>query len=215
VALLMAVLLFAAAGTLDWPMGWAYIVLTVAVTLGSRVLLLRVHPDLVAERSHMDDRQGAQEWDKKIMPLVAMLGPLALLIVAGLDKRFAWSPQIGYALPITALLLTMLGAIFSTWAMLANRFFSAIVRIQKDRGQTVISDGPYRFVRHPGYLGGIVANICGPVALGSLWALIPGLLVAGLTVYRTAREDKLLHDELDDYKAYAQRVRYRLLPGVW
>ena len=90
-----------------------------------------------------------------------------------------------------------------------------MVRLQKERGQTVISDGPYRFVRHPGYVGGIVANICGPLALGSLWALIPGLLVAILTVYRTAREDKLLHDELAGYSAYAQRVRYRLLPGVW
>jgi protein-S-isoprenylcysteine O-methyltransferase Ste14 len=215
IALTMAVLLFASAGTFDWPMGWAYIVLTVALTLGSRVLMLRLHPDLVAERARYDSRQGAQEWDKKILPIVGVFGPLAMLILAGLDRRFAWSPQMGNALPITALLLTALGAIFSTWAMLANRFFSAIVRIQRDRGQTVISDGPYRFVRHPGYTGGIVANICGPLALGSLAALLAGLVIVGLTIYRTAREDKMLHDELDGYKAYAQRVRYRLLPGVW
>lgn len=214
-ALVTPALLFAAAGTLDWLMGWLYTIVTVAAAVGSRIMLLRLNPELVQERAGAHSEEGVQEWDKKIMPIVGLLGPLALLIVCGLDKRWGWSPDVSIALQLIALAMIALATIFAAWAMVANRFFSAVVRIQKDRGHTVVSSGPYRFVRHPSYLSGVVVDLAGPLSLGSLWALLPGLLLAALLIYRTAREDKALQEGLDGYKEYTHKVRARLLPGVW
>jgi protein-S-isoprenylcysteine O-methyltransferase Ste14 len=214
-ALVTPALLFLAAGTLNWPMAWLYVLATLTLVIGSRIIIIRKHPDLVLERGGAHSEEGVQEWDKKIVPIVGMLGPMVLLIVCGLDKRWSWSPEIGPVIEVGALVAVLLCALFSTWAMLANKFFSATVRIQKDRGHSVVSSGPYRFVRHPSYLGGILADFAGPLALGSLWALVPGVLLAALTVYRTMREDKVLQEQLDGYAAYAKQVRYRLLPGVW
>lgn len=137
------------------------------------------------------------------------------LIVCGLDVRFGWRPEIPLSIQIVAFVLMALGSLLGTWAMSVNRFFSGVVRIQTDRGHTVVTDGPYRFIRHPGYAGGVVANLTGPLALGSVWALIPSALVVLLTVVRTALEDKTLREELPGYQEYTQRVRYRLLPWVW
>jgi protein-S-isoprenylcysteine O-methyltransferase Ste14 len=214
VVLLLAVL-FIAAGTLNWPMAWAYAILTVAITFGSRIIMIRRNPDLVTERAQSLSAQGAKSWDKIIVRLVAIVGPLLTLIVCGLDVRFGWRPEIPLAVQIVALILMTLGSLLGTWAMSVNRFFSGVVRIQTDRGHTVVTGGPYRFIRHPGYAGGVVANLTWPLALGSVWALIPGTLTALLTLVRTALEDKTLREELPGYQEYAQRVRYRLLPGVW
>lgn len=210
---LFPAILFGSAGTLDWPMGWAYIIVSLAFVVGGRIVLVRRSPDLALERARSG--KGAKEWDKPLVMLVAVIGPLAALVVAGLDHRFGWSPDIPLGVQVAALALTALATLFSTWAMLENRFFSGIVRIQKERGHHVIDTGPYRFVRHPGYLGGVIANLAGPLALGSLWALVAGVLLIAVTVYRTWREDHTLQEELDGYREYAQRVRYRLLPGVW
>jgi len=109
----------------------------------------------------------------------------------------------------------VLGQGLFTWGMVSNKFFSTAVRIQTDRDHTVASGGPYRYVRHPGYVGYITASFATALALGSLWALIPAGLTMCLLVVRTALEDQTLQDELDGYKEYAQQVRYRLLPGVW
>jgi protein-S-isoprenylcysteine O-methyltransferase Ste14 len=119
------------------------------------------------------------------------------------------------ALQIAALVVAALGYALGTWAMGANAFFSKIVRIQKDRGHAVATGGPYRYLRHPGYLGTIVFELATPIMLGSLWALIPGGLGALLLIIRTVLEDRTLHEELDGYEKYAQKVRYRLLPGIW
>jgi protein-S-isoprenylcysteine O-methyltransferase Ste14 len=211
----LSVVLFVAAGTTDWPMAWAYVALTAAVTLGSRILLWRYNPDLITERARSMEAEGAKSWDKPIVQFVAIIGPLLMLVIAGLDVRFGWRPEIPLALQISAFVLLMLSTFFATWAMLVNRFFSGVVRIQTDRGHTVVSDGPYRFIRHPGYLGGIVADLAGPLALGSAWALIPGGLTTLLIIIRTALEDRTLLEELPGYTEYAQRTRYRLLPGIW
>jgi len=208
-------ILFIAAGTLHWPMAWAYAIQAAAITFGSRFIMIRRSPDLAAERAQSLSAEGGKSWDKIIVWLVAIVGPLLTLIVCGLDVRFGWRPEIPLASQIVAFVLMTLGSLLGTWAMLVNRFFSAVVRIQADRGHTVVSDGPYRFVRHPAYAGGVVANLAGPLALGSVWALIPGGLIALLTIVRTALEDKTLREELPGYQEYTQRVRYRLLPGVW
>jgi protein-S-isoprenylcysteine O-methyltransferase Ste14 len=213
--LILPAILFIAAGTIHWLMGWLYTIVTIGVTAGSRVLMARTNPGLVNERAGQHSEEGVQDWDKKIVPIVGFLGPLVMLIVCGLDKRFVWSPEMPLGLQIGALIIVTLAAIWATWAMLANKFFSAIVRIQTERGHTVVDSGPYRFLRHPSYAASILADVAGPLALGSLWALVPGVLLACLIIYRTAREDAVLQKELAGYASYAQRVRYRLLPGLW
>ena len=137
------------------------------------------------------------------------------IIIAGLDYRFGWSAPIPLAISLAALLVGLLGFAFSTWALVENRFFSAVVRIQTDRGHSVCSTGPYRFVRHPGYAGGILFYLMTPLILSSWWAFIPALLTTIFTIIRTHLEDKTLQAELDGYEAYARQTRYRLLPGVW
>ena len=109
----------------------------------------------------------------------------------------------------------LLAAAFVTWAMTVNKFFSAVVRIQADRGHVVVSAGPYQLVRHPGYAGSIVATLAIPIMLGSLWGLVPAALTTLAIVVRTGREDRMLRRELRGYQAYAARTRFRLAPGIW
>ena len=177
--------------------------------------MFRAAPELLRERARFDEAKDAKSWDRPLVLLVSILLPLAGLIIAGLDDRLGWSSELPLWLQIVALILVALGTLVGTWAMAVNRFFSAVVRIQKDRGHTVVTGGPYRFVRHPAYIGGLVVAFASAVALESLWALIPAGLTALLYILRTALEDKTLQEELPGYKEYAQRVRYRLLPGVW
>jgi len=212
---LLLAILFISAGTLDWIMAWLYLLLTVGITAISRLIMARKHPDLIEERAHYREAAGAKEWDKALMPFVAIVGPLLILLVAGLNRRYGWPPEIPLALQVAGLAALVFGVVFSTWAVSVNRFFAAVVRIQTDRGHTVVTTGPYRFVRHPGYAGGVLANLATPLMLGSAWALIPALLVVGLIILRTSLEDRMLQAELPGYAEYAQRVRYRLAPGIW
>lgn len=211
----IAALLFLAAGTWRWPEAWVFVVVYVGLTILSRYLVARRHPDLLAERAQFTKAEGAKSWDKVLAPLIAIGGSLVIIVVAGLDFRFGWPPPVPVWVELLALLALILGFAFGTWAMYVNRYFSGIVRIQTDRGHQVVSAGPYRYMRHPGYVGGIVASLAIPLALGSVFALIPAALFVALTVLRTALEDKTLQAELPGYAGYAQRVRYRLLPGVW
>ena len=213
--LLLPMVLFIAAGRLDWVMAWVYVGIVVSCMFISRIIVIRTNLDLIAERAQSLEKEDVKGWDRPILFFLLLIGPLAMMIVAGVDERFGWSPQIPLALKLVALAIMVMGYVVGTWAMAVNKYFSAVVRIQKDRGQTVVTDGPYRFVRHPAYATGIVSFILTPILLGSLWALIPSSLVAVVTVARTALEDKTLQGELDGYQEYAQQVRYRLLPGVW
>jgi protein-S-isoprenylcysteine O-methyltransferase Ste14 len=215
VILLQPAILFSAAGRLDWWMGWIYLGLFIFLSLGSRVLIQRKHPDLIAERASSMDREDVSPVDKALVSLVAIFGPMAGLLISGLDHRFGWTPPLPPAVPWIALILATGGVLLGTWAMVENRFYSAVVRIQKDRGQTVVSTGPYRFVRHPSYVGGALAFLFIPFALNTLWALIPsGCIILGFLI-RTILEDRTLRAELPGYADYAKRVRYRWLPGIW
>ena len=211
---LPAVILFGSSGRLDWGMAWVYVGLTTAFSLGSRIIMQLKTPELIAERGQFEQKEGIKPWDKVLMPL-GIIVAIFMLIVAGLDKRFEWSPNLPLLLHITAFVITALGYSLSTWATLVNRFFSAIVRIQRDRGHTVVSSGPYHLIRHPGYAGTVVTSLATPLLLGSLWALIPAALAVCLLIIRTALEDRTLQEELEGYHDYATGVRYRLLPGVW
>ncbi len=215
--LLTPAALFIPAGRLDWGMGWVFVGVYIFATVVSRVIVMRQDPDLAVERAKSieRDREGVKDWDKLLSLLVALLGPLLIWIVAGLDERFGWSPPISPWLAIVAIIVALLGSVLGTWAMLSNTFFSGTVRIQEERGHTVASGGPYRYVRHPGYVSGILFDVATPLILGSLWALIPTALTICAFVVRTALEDKTLREELDGYDEYARQTRYRLLPGVW
>jgi protein-S-isoprenylcysteine O-methyltransferase Ste14 len=212
---LMPCVLFLCAGRLDWWEGWAYTANVLIVMISSRALILIKSPDMARERSEAGGKEDVKSWDRTLMPLTAIVGPFAAWIVVGLDERFGWTPDLPDPIQIAALLVIFLGNNIGTWAMLANRFFSSQVRIQSDRNQTIVSTGPYRFVRHPGYAGGILAWLAGPVFFSSYWSVIPTVIVIALMVVRTALEDRTLMEELPGYREYAQKVRYRLLPGIW
>ncbi len=204
--------MFLAAGRLDWDLGWIFLGGLTAGQTAMTLLLLPTNPALLGERSWM--RKGSKPWDTLIVSL-GDAGWLVLGVVAGLDARFHGSPRLPIEVPVIGFGLLGLGYLVFLWAITSNRFFSSFVRIQTDRGHTVETSGPYRYVRHPGYAGALLVYSASPLALASLWAAIPALLMVCLFLYRTVREDRTLQVELDGYAAYAQRVRYRLLPGVW
>lgn len=212
VILVMGGNLFISAGRLDWVMAWTYIGVLVVAQVASLLILLASNPALLAERSWV--QKGSKDWDKVLVSL-GEFGLLGISIAAGLDVRFGWSPPISPVLQISGLALAVLGYSLFLWAMASNRFFSAYVRIQTDRGHTVATTGPYQYVRHPGYVGGILLYLGIPIMLGSLWALVPTALLIVMTIIRTALEDQTLQIELVGYTDYTQRVRYRLLPNVW
>ena len=180
--------------------------------VGTALVVIPRYPELLAER--VGPRKGAKTWDTVLLSLygVAMM---IMWIVAGLDVRNNWASGIEPAAQIMAMLIVIAGHALVVWATGTNAFFSQVVRIQTERGHTVVSGGPYRFVRHPAYVGAILLVLSSPIMLGSWWALIPGVICAVLMIVRTALEDKTLQAELPGYVDYTQQTRYRLLPGVW
>jgi protein-S-isoprenylcysteine O-methyltransferase Ste14 len=212
--LFTAALLFGSAGRLDWAMGWALVGVYALWVGGVAVILIPTNPEMLAERARRS-LEGTKKWDMVILSVVGVI-ELVKLIVAGLDMRWGWSPQFPLALQLAGVVVAVLAQdVLLTWSMAANAFFSMTVRIQEERGHTVVTGGPYRYVRHPGYAASILFLLATPLILSSVWAFIPSGISVLLSVVRTALEDKTLLEELDGYEEYAQRVRYRLLPGIW
>jgi protein-S-isoprenylcysteine O-methyltransferase Ste14 len=210
---LLILSLFLSAGRLDWMMGWHFVAVFVVGQAMAALVLIPTSPELLAERAQI--KEGAKGWDRPLVGFVTLFGPLAIWIVAGLDARFGWSSRIAGALQVLAVVLALLGYGLLTWAMASNPFFSGVVRLQDERGHTVSTAGPYRCLRHPGYLAGILVDLVTPLILGSFWALMPAVLVACGLVLRTALEDRTLQAELAGYSEYTQGTRHRLVPGVW
>ena len=213
--LLMPLVLLISASDLGWWQGWLYSVLIVAIGVGSRILAEKRHPGLMAERSRLGKDQNVKPWDKILAPLMAIGMTFPLFIVAGLDHRFGWSPEFPIELNILGFALIVLGYTFASWAIIENRFFSSMVRIQMDRKHVVCDTGPYKIVRHPGYAGNLLALPGIALALSSAWTIVPGFIAVVITVIRTWLEDRALQEELPGYKEYAGRVRYRLIPGIY
>lgn len=201
-------------GNWGWWEAWAYVVVSIAGFVLSRWLAARRHPDLIAERARFMEHADAKPWDRLLAPLVA-LGSVVILIVAGVDGRLGWSPAFELPLRVAGLAFVIAGYILGSYALMENRFFSGMVRIQRERGHRVVSSGPYRWVRHPGYAGAIATYLAIPALLGSLWAWLPAAALVAILVVRTRLEDATLRAELEGYEAYAERVPCRLLPGVW
>ncbi len=213
--LLIPLILFLCAGDWGWWQAWVFTLLFLAAGIGGRLWAERKHPGLLAERATSESAEGVKPWDKVLAPLMAVGNSFPLLIVAGLDHRFEWSPRFSLWLNLVGLGLIALGYAFGTWALAENRFFSGTVRIQTERGHAVCDSGPYRVVRHPGYAGNVIPLPGMVLAFSSLWTILPALVALVVVVVRTRLEDRTLQKELAGYSAYARRVRYRLFPGIY
>ncbi|MBI5294037.1 MAG: isoprenylcysteine carboxylmethyltransferase family protein [Chloroflexi bacterium] len=201
-------------GRWDWWQAWVYALLSILSFAVSRALAARRHPDLISERARFMEAKDTKPWDKVLAPLLG-LGSVVILIVAGLDKLFGWSSAFSLGTHIISVIAILLGYAFSSWALIENRFFSGTVRIQTERGHHVVSTGPYKLVRHPGYAGGLFGYVFIPLLLDSLWAFVPTILLAGVMILRTALEDRTLQAELPGYREFAQKTKYRLISGIW
>jgi protein-S-isoprenylcysteine O-methyltransferase Ste14 len=209
----MSLVLFLSAGTVAWSEAWIFLGLFLVYFIIWVSWGLKHSPDLIMERGQAL-RKGGKPWDMRIVRINLLLS-LITYLVAGLDAmRFQWS-TVAFPAQALGLALLLAGYVLPFLALSNNPFASGVVRIETERGHQVARGGPYRIVRHPMYVGTILADIGTPVFLGSLWALIPGFLMAALFIYRTAREDATLLEELPGYQEYAQSVRYRLIPGLW
>jgi len=204
-----AACLFVPAGTLRWPAAWFFLALT---------LLVYAPALLVADRNLLRERAGVEHGVKRWDPPLAFCGYLFLqplvLVVAGWD--FHHGPgSLSPTVRLLGVLLFVSGNAFGLWAVRVNPFLVKFVRIQSERGHHVISSGPYRYVRHPAYAGGIVGFAGAPLILGSLWALLPVAVGTALFVVRTGLEDRTLQAELVGYREYCEVVPWRLVPGIW
>ncbi len=212
VFVVQALILFVAAGNSGWVWAWVFLGICILSMTVNSFFMYRVNPETIAERSRGAETRG---WDRVVGSLWAFSIFLAVPLLAGLDVRFGWSGEPGTAVNIAGAVMLAFGLGLGGWAMISNAFFSTAVRIQTDRGHAVCRSGPYRYVRHPGYVGFILQSVGTPVLLGSLWALIPGFAGAVLLVIRTSLEDQMLQEELSGYTDFVREVRYRLIPGLW
>jgi len=200
------------AGRIDYWQGWVYNTLNIII-LAATMIVLADKPDLIEER--LKPGRGMKKWDKVYYAVSTPLY-LTALIVSAIDAgRYRWPPRVSTAVVILGIVLYVLGQSLLLWAKSVNRFFSAVVRIQTDRSQTVCKDGPYRWVRHPGYISGILFGLSTPLVLGSYWGMIPAVFGNACLIIRTGLEDRLLRKELPGYEEYMREVRYRLIPGIW
>lgn len=208
----LGLLLLAPAGRLNWVEAWLFIVAYGMFLSVYAVWGLAKDPAQLQERIQVGP--NVKRWDKAIIAAYTVL-LLVTLVVSGLDAgRFRWAP-VALPLEVAAWIGQAAAGALIFWVVTTNTYLSRMARIQEDRGQIVVTSGPYRFVRHPMYAGIIVLFVCVPVALGSRWGLVPGIAIGLLFAVRTSKEDQMLRQELAGYEAYAHQVRYRLMPGVW
>ncbi|MHB8087424.1 MAG: methyltransferase family protein [Anaerolineaceae bacterium] len=200
------------AGRMDWWPAWSVAAVMAVNQTIVGIVLLRFQPNLLEER--MKPPKSAKSWDRTLVSILR-LAQFARYILGGLGLRYGWTHGFPLCLQIVGIAGCLLGYALFTWAMASNSFFSQVVRLQTDRGHAVATSGPYSFVRHPSYAGMFVFEFAMSALLGSWWAVLAGAVCAGLLVLRTALEDRTLQVELPGYKEYAQKVKYRLIPGVW
>ena len=215
VYLSIPLVLLVCGGDFAWWQAWLYSLLILAAGIGGRIWAEQRHPGFFAERQSVENIKKAKAWAKVLAPLMALSLVFPMVIVAGLDHRYGWSPVFPLWLIVIGFILIALGYAFATWALAENRFFYSVVLVQTDRGHVVCDSGPYRIVRHPGYAGNIPPLLGIVLALGSLWTLVPAAVALIIAVIRTALEDRTLQQELPGYREYARRMPYRLIPGIY
>jgi protein-S-isoprenylcysteine O-methyltransferase Ste14 len=212
ICLIFALFLFVSAGTIEWLRGWIYFLYGLSIEICALIIYAIKAPEMLEQRGA--SHKGVKTYDKVFL-VVWLLLVLITSIVAGFDAiRYHWSSLPFYTVYLGAILIA-LAYVFGTWAMVENEHFEQFVRIQTDRKHHVVTTGPYRIVRHPGYAATIVGALGVPLMLGSLWTFIPTGAAIILFVIRTSLEDRTLSKELDGYVAYTKQTRYRLIPGIW
>ncbi|MBN1221694.1 MAG: isoprenylcysteine carboxylmethyltransferase family protein [Candidatus Aminicenantes bacterium] len=210
--LLQAGFFFLPAGTLNWPEAWIWLAIFLIYGVAIIIWMKKYDPELFRERSRI--KIPKRKWDKLIGVGLAVFF-IPVYVIPGFDAvRYGWS-HVPVPVEIIGFLCFVVSVAWVARVAKENTYLSRIVEIQKERGHKVITTGPYRFVRHPMYLGSIVYIISIPLALGSLYALIPSALCAILLIIRTRFEEKTLHSELEGYPEYARKTRFRLFPGIW
>jgi protein-S-isoprenylcysteine O-methyltransferase Ste14 len=206
--IVLVAMFFLPAGTLAYWEAWLYLGLLFSLVTLVLLYFLKNDPGFLERRMRLKEKEAQQRWIVGLSYLPFLLA----FLLPGLDRRFGWSnPPV--ALTITADVLVFLGYGLVFLVFYENRFASRIVEVEK--GQTVISTGPYALVRHPMYLGTLVLLIFSPLALGSYWAMLPALLLIPVFVARILNEESVLSRQLDGYQEYTHKVRYRLFPGIW
>jgi len=213
ILIIQGAIFFGSAGRMNIPRAWIYFAATFIYFSASTLILYKINPELLNQRGEI--KKDAKSWDKVLMRAINLIGLLIFPFVAVLDiGRYQWSGLNAYWI-IVGFPLYIFSAILVTWAMVVNKHFEATVRIQKDRGHQVVTTGPYRIVRHPGYLSGALWYISTPLIFGSVFAFIPVGIAIILIIIRTYLEDRILQKELEGYTEYAQRVKYRIIPLAW
>jgi protein-S-isoprenylcysteine O-methyltransferase Ste14 len=211
--IIIGAVLFGTAGTFDWPEAWAYIIIQFGWSAGLTVWLWSYDPELLKDRMKFM-KKSAKGWDK-VITFGSMPFYIAYMVIPGFDAvRYRWS-HVPLWVKTICFFLVIASFIWITWVMKENTFLSRHVEIQDERGHKVITTGPYKFVRHPMYFGSAILLPALPVALGSLYALIPVAFCIVIMIIRTYLEDKTLRKELEGYLEYAHKTKYRLLPGIW
>jgi protein-S-isoprenylcysteine O-methyltransferase Ste14 len=203
--------LFIPAGSLRWWNAWVYLGLFLLSILTAGLYVARKNPAIVNERGRASE--NTKPFDRKFARIYMPLG-LAALVLAGLDFRFGWS-DVPEWLVVVGFMGMLPGMLMPYWVMYVNAYAATTVRVETDRGQHVITGGPYRYVRHPMYSTTLLSHLCFPLALGSWWVYLLTPFLMGVLIWRTANEDRTLQAELPGYYDYTQKTRYRLVPGVW
>ena len=211
--IVLGVVLFGAAGTLNWPQAWVYLVWAAIISFGGGFWLARYDPALLNERLGSLIQRDQKGWDKVFMVTVLVLW-FGWMVLMGLDVRYHWSDVPLYAQFIGFLLL-ILGCYLVWLTFRENSYAAPVIKIQKEREHRVITTGPYAYVRHPMYAGALLINFGAPLLLGSWWGLVAGALFTVLIGVRAVLEERMLKAELAGYADYATRVRYRLVPYLW
>ena len=211
-AIMMAVF-YASAGRTGIPRSWFLFCAAFVYFVASNLALYRYNPGLLIQRLKIR-REGSKTWDEILVRISNLTALLLVPAVAGLDVgRYGWS-SLGLPYAVMGVVFLIVSSVLLNWAMIENPYFEPTVRIQNDRDHKVVTTGPYAIVRHPGYLSGILWIASIPLILGSLYALAPFVLYTVLMTLRTYLEDRTLQEELPGYNEYAERVKYRLFPGI-
>jgi protein-S-isoprenylcysteine O-methyltransferase Ste14 len=208
----MASLFFISAGTFNVPRAWLYFAIFFIYSVSGNLFFLKNNPELMYHRNRW--RKDAKKWDRVLTPFMVLIGFHLQYVVMGLDVRFGWF-FLGSNWIYPGMVLLFISLIISFWAMHKNKHFEPTVRIQADRDHQVITTGPYQFVRHPGYLGFLLIEIAIPMVIGAGAGLFNALVSGILLLIRTAREDITLKKELQGYREYTTKVRFRIIPGIW
>jgi len=208
------IIFFISAGHTNVPRAWIFFSVTFVYLIVSTAALYKLNPELLVQRLKRK-REGSKLWDEILMRASNLTVLIAVLTTAGLDiGRFHWS-DLGVEIAVLGFVPFIVSTVLLNWAMIVNPHFEPTVRIQKDRDHKVITSGPYKIVRHPGYLAGVLFTSSIPLILGSVFTFIPTGIYILLMITRTSLEDRMLHKELDGYPEYAKRVRHKLFPGIW